>query len=213
MLGMAHVAAAPRPVAPVEPLQLAEQLKASEFAALRVNRLPDGRQLVSGRLSTLAQRARLDAWLAARRLGTVRLDVQVDEALARQVTEVFRVNGVAAQVIATAPGRLVAEAAEPDRARLAHAEEAVRRDVHGFDDLSVRNTAPPPTAPAAPVRLADDPDKRIESLVPGDPAYVVTADGSHYFVGSMLPSGHRITQVQAHQLTLERDGQITTLNF
>jgi type III secretion protein D len=61
--------------------------------------------------------------------------------------------------------------------------------------------------------LPDDPGKRIASLVQGDPAYVVTADGARYFVGSMLPSGHRITAVDTQSVTLERDGRQSTLNF
>jgi type III secretion protein D len=187
-----------------------QQLKASEFAALAARGLTDGRIEIRGRLATLAQRARLDEWLAARR-ANASIDVAVDEAVAREVTEVLRVNGVAAQVHAAGPGRLVAEAAEPDAQKLARAEEVVRRDVRGLLSLTLHNTTPPKPAPAPP--LATDPGKRIASIVPGEPAYVVTVDGSRYFVGALLPSGHRITHVAQRQLTLERDGQQSTLNF
>jgi type III secretion protein D len=135
----------------------------------------------------------------------------VDEALARDVTEVFRVNGIAVQARVTGPGRVDADAAEPDANRLARAEEVVRRDVRGLDGLKVRNSATPTPPPVPP--LPDDPGKRIASLVPGDPAYVVTADGARYFVGAMLPSGHRITAVAPQSVTLERDGRPSTLNF
>ena len=42
---------------------------------------------------------------------------------------------------------------------------------------------------------------------------MVTADGARYFLGAVLPSGHRIADVQPQTLTLERDGQQQVLNF
>jgi type III secretion protein D len=209
--GVMQHAAEAKPVLPAsDSATVVQQLQASEFAALQVRRLPDDRIEVTGRLGTLAQRARLDDWITAHH-ARASIDVAVDEAIQREVTEVFRVNGVAAQVHAAGGGRFVAEAAEPVAARLARAEEVVRRDVGGLVALTVRNIATPPPPPA-PV-LPDDPGKRIASIVPGETAYVVTADGSRYFLGATLPSGHRITAVAAHQLTLERDGRQSTLNF
>ena len=46
-----------------------------------------------------------------------------------------------------------------------------------------------------------------------DPAYLVTADGARYFIGAMLPTGHRITQIEHNRVTLERDGQRSTLTL
>ena len=175
---MARVVAAPQGTAGA-PATLAVALKGSEFAALELNAQADGRPVLSGRLATLSQRAKLDAWLAAHQF-TPAIDVKVDEALTRDVTEVFRVNGVAVQARSAGPGRVEAEAAERDPNRLARAEDVVRRDVRGLEQLQVRNTATPLPPPVPPV--PDDPGKRIASLVQGDPAYVVTADGARYFV-------------------------------
>jgi len=211
-LAMAGVAAAPTQPQVNEAVQLAHALRGSEFSTLEVSRTSDGRLALRGRLAAQAQRVRLDAWLAARAASApLVVDVAVDEALARQVTEVFRVNGVAVQAEVVGPGRVVAQAAERDTDRVARAEEVVRRDVRGLEQLVVRNTAKPLPPPAPPV--IDDPGKRIASLVPGDPAYLVTADGARYFVGAMLPTGHRITQIEHSRVTVERDGQRSTLNF
>lgn len=209
-LWMAHVAAAPRPMPVLAASTLTEALKTSEFAALSATPQADGRVELRGRLTTLAQRSRLDGWLASRQW-TPALEVLVDEAIVREVTEVFRINGVAVQAQATGPGRIAVEASEPDAARLARAEDVVRRDVRGLDTLTLRNTAVP-QAPKVPA-LPDDPNKRIASLVPGEPAYVVTVDGARYFIGALLPSGHRITQIATQRVVLERDGQQTSLNF
>jgi len=212
-LWMAHVAAAPgasqAPVA-VSSALLAEALRGGEFASLQAATLPDGRPVLRGRLADLAQRGRLEAWLARRHWAPA-LDLLVDEVLARDIAEVFRVNGIAAQAKPAGAGRFVAEVAERDAQRLARAEEVVRRDVRGVQQLAVRNTAVPLPPPAPPV--VDDPNKRIASLVPGQPAYVVTADGARYFIGALLPSGHRIAQIAAERVVLERDGRQTNLNF
>ena len=117
----------------------------------------------------------------------------------------------AAKVTVAGPGRIDAEAAERDADRLARAEEVVRRDVRGLDLLAVRNTAKPLPPPMPPV--SDDPGKRISSLVTSEPAYLVTADGSRYFIGALLPSGHRVTRIGPGSVTLEIHGQQTSLSF
>ena len=53
----------------------------------------------------------------------------------------------------------------------------------------------------------------IASVVPGNPAYLVTADGARYFVGAMLPTGHRITAISGQRVWLERNGEKTALNL
>jgi type III secretion protein D len=178
-------------------------LRASDFGALEVTRSADGRPAVRGRVANTTQRDKLQAWLALRAPGTA-LDVVVDELVARDVTEVFRVNGIAVKAQVAGAGRIEAEAAEPDLVRL-------KRAVRGLQQLALRNTATPRPPPAPP--LPDDPGKRIASLVPGEPAYLVTADGSRYFVGAVLPSGHRVMRIAHGSVTLDFDGQKQTLNF
>jgi type III secretion protein D len=209
LLGLVQVVSAEHP-APVPAVTLGDALRGSEFAALTATQDADGRAELLGRLDTLAQRTRLETWLAARQLSPL-VEVQVDEALARDVVDVFRVNGVTVQARVQAAGTVVAEASEPDVGHLARAEEAVRRDVRGLQQLSVQNHAAPTPPPRPPV--PDDPGKRIASVVPGEPAYLVTADGARYFVGALLPSGDRITRIDRQRVTLERDGQVTRLNL
>ncbi|HYI05126.1 MAG TPA: hypothetical protein VD858_09570, partial [Reyranella sp.] len=132
-------------------------------------------------------------------------------ALLREVTEIFRINGIAVSAQIAGPGRIAADAAERDAGALARVEETVRRDVRGLEALSVRNTAKPLPPPPPPV--IDDPGKRIASLVAGASAYLVTVDGARYFVGAMLPTGHRIVGIDRAVVALERDGQKSSLNF
>jgi type III secretion protein D len=195
---------APTPVSAPQ-ATLAELLRDSDFATLEATQDASGRPELRGRLATLAQRTQLDAWLAAHHQ-TPMMNVVVD------VTDVFRVHGVAVQAKVQRAGHVLAEAAEPDAALLARAEDVVRRDVRGLANLKVVNTAPP-AAPPPPPPMPDDPGKRIASVVPGDPAFIVTVDGARYFVGAMLPSGHRITAIAGQRVSLERDGKSSTLNL
>jgi type III secretion protein D len=208
-LWTAHLSAA-TPPEPVEVTPLAVLLKTSEFSTLTAVTQKDGRIELRGRLATLAERTRLDAWLAERQVAPT-VDVQVDESLLRDVSETFRINGVSVKARVSGMGTVEADAVERDSDRLARAEEVVRRDVRGLTTLAVRNTAAPLPKPLPPI--PDDPGKRIASLVPGEPGYLVTADGSRYFIGSMLPTGHKIAAIAADSVTLEREGQQTTLNF
>jgi type III secretion protein D len=202
--------AAPPPTETVAPPPLAVALRGSEFSTLQAGTRKDGKLELHGRLDSEELRSRLDSWLAERQL-TPAIDVQVDETLVRNVTETFRVNGVSVQAQVLGAGMVSVEAADPSADHLARAEEVVRRDVRGLTKLVVRNTVQAAKKPLPP--MAEDPGKRIASLVAGDPAYLVTADGSRYFVGSMLPSGHRVAAIGSSSVTLEHDGEKTTLNF
>ena len=209
-LWMARVAAAPVE-APVDPgVALINALRTSEFATLEAKTAADGRLTLRGRLATQVQRAQLDAWLAERRMAPV-VEVWVDEAIARDVTEVFRVNGVRCARSWPVPAASPPRPWSPMPTSSSAPTDVVRRDVRGLQTLDVHNSAKPLPPPAPPV--SDDPGKRIASLVPGDPAYLVTADGSRYFVGAVLPTGHRITQIDKSRVTLERTARRRRLNL
>ena len=45
------------------------------------------------------------------------------------------------------------------------------------------------------------------------PGWVRTADGTRYFEGAMLPTGHRILAILSDRVQIERDGVASTLNF
>jgi len=209
----AHRIAAPPPA---DPTRLATALRDGGFRTINAIAGADGRIELHGRVDTQAERSRLDEWLTQRRVQPPpHLDVAVDEQVLRDVIEVFRVNGIPVQAQVATPGHVEAESAERDVDRLARAEEVVRRDVRGLEELKVFNTVP--EEPPAPPPVVDDPNKRIASLVPaspeGGPGYIVTADGARYFVGALLPSGYRIAQIEPQRLQLERDGHQSTLNF
>jgi hypothetical protein len=128
------------------------------------------------------------------------------------VAEVFRLHGIKVSVEPSAAGGLDVFAQEADSRKLARAEAAVRRDVPGAPTLRVVNR--PPTRAAPRPALQNDPGKRITAVVTdAELPYIVTADGSRYFHGALLPSGHRVVGIADRQVTVELDGQATELTL
>ncbi|MDR7333402.1 hypothetical protein [Roseateles asaccharophilus] len=127
--------------------------------------------------------------------------------------DVFRLHGIAAQGSWSPEGELVLRTQERDGARVQAAAAAARRDVARLPTLRVDNQPPAPTGTAtAGAPAPDDPAKRLVAVVDNaDSPYFVTADGSRYFSGALLPSGHRVVQIAERAVIVERDGLRTRL--
>ena len=178
------------------------------FGALDVESR-DGQLLVTGHLQSQAERTRLEQALAGQT--PARVAVWVNEQVTAAVGDVYRLNGISAEVQSSGPGVVQVHTKEGDAAKLQSVQAKARRDVPGLVQLVAANDAPP--APPRPEAVITDPGKRVAAIVPGEPAYVVTADGTRYFEGAMLPTGHRILAILSDRVQIERDGTASTLNF
>ena len=122
------------------------------------------------------------------------------------VVDLFRLHGIKAQASLAPDGVLVLRTQERDLARVQAAAAAARRDIPRLPVLQLDNQPP------APAAVPDDPAKRLVAVVDNtDSPYFVTADGSRYFSGALLPSGHRVVQIVERAVIVERDGQRTRL--
>lgn len=195
--------------APAEQVQHLRQTLAHLGFGMLDAEYRDGQLTVTGHLDTQAQRSRLEQVLVGQ--SPARVAVWVNEQVAANVADVYRLNGISADVKSGGPGVVHVQTREADTDKLAHVQALARRDVPGLAQLVAANEAPP-TSPR-PEAMINDPGKRVAAIVPGDPAYVVTADGTRYFEGAMLPTGHRILAILSDRVQIERDGQASTLNF
>ncbi len=204
---------APPGVQPVADPRAAQPLRAvlldEGLSHLRITTGPRGGTVLQGMVDREADRVRLAERLSREGIA-VRLDLGTGEQLARQVGDVMRLNGIAAQVRHLGRGVVEARFADPGAPRRELIESAVRRDVPGLAGL-VLETSPAPEAAARAAPPPADAGKRVVNVVYGPRGYVVTADGSRYFEGAFLPSGHRITRISADEVQLERDGRTTRL--
>ncbi len=194
--------------APEQAVQLRQTLNHLGYASLNVENR-DGQLHVTGHLDTQAQRSRLEKALADQ--SPARVAVWVNEQVSAGVADVFRLNGIAADVRASGPGVIRVHTREADVKQLEHVRDIARRDVPGLKQLVAVNDQPP-AVPQQGATIAD-PGKRVAAIVPGDPAYIVTADGTRYFEGAMLPSGHRIVAILHDKVQMERDGVGSVLAF
>jgi type III secretion protein D len=165
--------------------------------------------LVQGYVASAADRAKGEALMQQATLPT-QWKAWVSEQASNQVQNVFRTHGVEAKVQTLATGAVLVNTAVADPSVLEQVRAAAQRDVPGLTKLEVANTAPPPDTRGAPV---NDPGKRVALIVPGDPPHVVTADGTRYFQGAMLPTGHRIAAIEKQKVLLEINGVLTPLLF
>jgi type III secretion protein D len=184
------------------------------FNDLRVQ-VVDGRALrVTGYLETAVQRASVASMLGQQGVPG-RMDVWVNGALVAAVQEVFRVHHVATRAVPEGPGRVVVHTQEADTTRLQSIVSRAQRDVSGLRSLELRNVAP--ATATEPLNVTPiqppNPGKRIAAIVPGESAYIVTADGSRYFEGAVMPSGLRITAIRPGDVQFERNAAATNPPF
>jgi type III secretion protein D len=212
--------AVPAPPTPAQQAQRAETLlHGAGMARLTVRSDGQGVLHVSGYLDTPAQRARAEQLLAAERApnslharatAPTQWQVWVNESVVGAVQDVFRAKGIPARAEAVGPGAVRVQTSVSDPLVLEEVRSTARRDVPGLTALDVHNTVP--SAQGRPV-IVDDPGKRVASIVQGDPPYIVTVDGTRYFEGALLPSGHRIAGIAEKQVLLEFNGVRTPLIF
>ena len=211
LLVMTHLLSVPAAAAVDRRAAVAHVLASQpQWRDLHVDAGPTG-VVVHGELATDAQRDALQQQLAKAGLGDVPVDVVTGERLVDAVADVFRVQGVTARADYGGSGHVLVHAHEADAGAVDRAAATARRDVVGLRELVVSNepSAPPPQN----TPVADDPGKRVAAIVPGDSPYVVTADGTRYFIGALLPTGHRVEAIEAHRVVLSRDGRQSQLDF
>jgi type III secretion protein D len=209
--------AVPTPPTAAQQAQRAETLlHGAGMPRLSVRADAQGLLQVSGYLETAAQRARAEQLMVADNLprapaaAQLQWQVWVNESVAAAVQDVFRAKGIQARAETVGPGAVRVQTSVADPLLLDEVRSTARRDVPGLAALDVQNTVP--SAQGRPV-VVDDPGKRVASIVQGDPPYIVTVDGTRYFEGALLPSGHRIAGIAEKQVLLEFNGVRTPLIF
>ncbi len=213
MLGMGAFSSISEPETVLQAKDITVALEGiADFRALDVVEPEPGTFVIRGYLASREQRERLVQLLAgSANLTQVQLQILVGEQLVVAVRDIYRVNGIAANVQSQGFGIVSVTTTEADLEQLRRVETIAKRDIIGLLGVVADNELPPVSA--KPTDIDSDPGKRIASIVPGDPAYLVTTDGARYFVGAMLPTGHKISAISAQQVLLDKGGVMTTLHF
>lgn len=184
-------------------------LREAGYPQLAVRADPEGGVTVSGEIAAEADRPAISYALAEAGVPAT-LTVRSGAERARAAVDAARINGFVITASARPHGILEIHHGPLDPGARQRLADVLRRDVPGVGRLRFAGDM----APAAP-RLASisDATKRVSTVVAGDPGYIVTADGAHYFAGAVLPSGHRLVAIETAAVVLDYAGKQSRLSF
>ncbi len=200
------------PTVAATPFSLEQQLADSAYSSLTVNR-EENKVSISGYVRTVDEQRGLSDWLGALPVN-VENRVYADETIADQISNVLRVNDIDAELDVQGEGRFVVRSTLSAGALLDRLEIMIKEDVPQVAALNIDNTLPS-TGLVAKVKdeMVLDEGKRVSLVVSDDPSYIVTEDGSRYFTGSILPTGHRVKSIIDGRVLVEKNGASTVLKF
>ncbi len=130
--------------------------------------------------------------------------------IATDVREVLRMSGLGAQTRYLGAGEVAVTGSFADEDAL---QEALKSravlDVVGLHKVTVKNDRP---FSVKPERGLIPPEKKIVAVVRGMDPYVVTGDGSRYYIGALLPSGGRLHDITEDAVWVMEDGEVIRLS-
>jgi len=168
---------------------------------------------VSGAVFSVEDRSDILA-LAVETGTSVELDLQINEELIGVVEDVYRVNGITADVSVSGIGEVEVWTSTKNSELLNSIEASIKNDIPDVISLTSTNSMPAEMVVEISPVAAIDPDKQVTLVVAGVDGYLMTRDKSRYFIGSMLPSGHIIQKIEnGNVYVLAEDGKELVLEF
>lgn len=191
-----------------------QELSAAGYKSLHV--IPSHGNLpakVSGAVYSLEDRSNILA-IAGDTQTEIELDLQINEDLAGNVEDIYRVNGIAADVRVTGIGEVEVWTSTRDNELLNSMESIIKKDIPDVLSLTTTNSIPDELVVEINPVASNDPDKQVTLVVAGADGYLMTRDKSRYFVGSILPSGHVIHKIDdGNVYVYSETGEILVLDF
>ena len=200
-------------VDPGDPAAVQRALAQQGFATLKV--APDpatGAVQISGVVAADADVVRLNHFVAENLPGAL---VEVDSAagIAATAVDILRAQGIDATARVVRNQVLVVEGPFLPADREREVADLLRADLPAVRSIEFRRAAGAGSADlqyffndgkSGPASFVDD------GMGGG---HISTADGSRWFKGSVLPTGHRIVSITGGTITLERNGETEQLEF
>ncbi len=187
-----------------------QSLAQAGYSKLKVRAKADGNLLVSGLISSDKDLTRLRD-LAARKWKNVELDVNTLDGLAAAASSLLSSNNIDA---VARPGRGQALVIESEYLPLDRQDELsvmIRKEIPLITNVSFKiNEA---RGDKDLQYFFSDPIYGLAVYVEGEPgwAYIRTANGTKWYQGSKLPTGHNLISMGDGQIQFERNGRIEVL--
>lgn len=190
------------------PVSLGSALVTAGYRGLEVKRGPDGAMAVTGLVTDDASLSRLRAWIA-RNAPDARIGVQTIDGMAAAAGDLLAAQNIAGRARPTGASGLIVEGPFLPTDRKRELISLIRRDLPLVRNVQFRVTGDHGGQELA--YFFNSPGYGAVSFVDGNPGHITTEDGSRWFEGAQLPTGHRILKVGQGRVTVERDGFQDTL--
>ncbi len=179
------------------------------FGALTISDGATGQgPVITGVVKDDTELARLRTLVAAR-IGGASIDVDTMQGMAAAATDMLRAQGIDADAKPMRGNSLLVTTEFLPTDRQDELIKLIRRDLPGITRVAF-----------ATQNSRGDRDLQyffsgsafgLASFVDGTPGYIVTADGTHWFAGSQVPTGHKIIAIGNGRASFERDGRVEEL--
>ena len=170
-------------------------VKSMGMGEVAVQEKANGKLLVQGVVPDARAETELKSKLQNEAPNAV-VQVRQGNAVAGDVSEILRLKGIDANANYEGNGQVRVEGHLGNESALSSAiQSRAMRDIQGLKKIVAVNldTQAKRQPPAS---------KRITSVSSGTDPYVVTADGSRYYVGAQLPGGGKLIAVEGNQVVL-----------
>lgn len=182
-------------------------LASAGFRDLKVEETRNG-TIVRGIVKDDAALARLRQ-VVAEQLGPATLDVETMDGLAAAATDLLRAQGVDAEAIPRRGNALMVRAEFLPADRQADLARLIKEDVPGITRVDFATDGKRGDRDLQ--YFFSGSEYGLATFVDGDPGYITTADGTRWFAGATVPTGHRIVAIGNGRASFERDGRIEEL--
>jgi type III secretion protein D len=185
----------------------------SGFQSLNIKQEDAAQFSINGFVMTYKEKALLEKLIDERDL-PVMLDLEVGDQLAMEVRELFRINGIEVMADVMQEGEVKITADTHNAKEFESIKDIALKEIANLKSLNIELTESDGESQTIGSDMSySETDKRITMVVGGNPAYILTADQSKYYVGALLPSGHKIVEIVDQQVVLEKQGKQKTLEF
>lgn len=191
--------------------RLRQIAQAHGISDMAISRDVDGEAVLSGTVGDRATLTRLRAQLEAEALPAT-VNLRTGEDLAGDVGEVMRSAGfpVRAEYLGDNNVRVTGSlGGDETGVRAFIVSRAVRET--GVNRIEMVNLDAPAADAGGEAAPADDAKVRIVSIVRGDAAHVVDADGEQYRPGDVVPGWGELVSIGQHAHVLQADGLLVKL--
>jgi type III secretion protein D len=204
--------------------RISEMLKDIGKSELSLN-LENDKAIVSGYVNTREDLTKLKDRFRLEQIA-VSLQVLTGEDLSASVQDVMRMHGIIVQTGYEGEGVVKVNGLKDSGKKFETAVRASLENVSGLKRITLGESdfqsaqvatkkEEAPSSSNSPMVLSDASGgpKRVTALVAGDSPFVMTADGTRYFEGALLPMGHKLVQIRDKEIVVERDGQSQVIAF